>query len=104
MGATVLCVASRGNGPTSTHKTLSVNQSSQSSITRQRYYLKLLFSLGVMWRGGVSIRVMTSNIRVKRSSDKEVMFEFPLFRVSYCGTDRRQKEVFGFVAKETDGR
>ena len=67
-----------------------------------RYYLELLFSLGVMWRG--SIRVTTSNIRVKRSSDKEVMFEFPLFRVSYCGTDRRQKEVFSFVAKETDGR
>ena len=54
--------------------------------------------------GGMSIRVTTSNIRVKRSSDKEVMFEFPLFRVSYCGTDRRQKEVFSFVAKETDGR
>ena len=52
----------------------------------------------------MSIRVMTSNIRVKRTSDKEVMFEFPLFRVSYCGTDRRQKEVFSFVAKETDGR
>ena len=54
--------------------------------------------------GGVSIRVTTSNICVKRTSDKEVMFEFPLFRVSYCGTDRRQKEVFSFVAKETDGR
>ena len=46
----------------------------------------------------------TSNIRVKRTSDKEVMFEFPLFRVSYCSTDRRQKEVFSFVAKETDER
>ena len=54
--------------------------------------------------GGVSIRVTTSNLRVKRTSDKEVMFEFPLFRISYCGTDRRQKEVFSFVAKETDGR
>ena len=54
--------------------------------------------------GGVSIRVTTSNIRIKRTSDKEVMFEFPLFHVSYCGTDQRQKEVFNFVAKETDGR
>ena len=92
-----------------------------------RYYLKLLFYIRnecpptptilyvrslqdiiVLFRsdveGGVSIRVTTSNIRVKRTSDKEVMFEFPLFRVSYCGTDRRQKEVFSFVAKETDGR
>ena len=72
-------------------------------IARRRYSLTFLFlSNGV--EGGVSIRVTTSNLRVKRSSDKEVMFEFPLFRVSYCGTDRSQKEVFSFVAKETDGR
>ena len=71
-------------------------------------YVSRLQDIIVLFRsdveGGVSIRVTTSNIRVKRTSDKEVMFEFPLFRVSYCGTDRRQKEVFSFVAKETDGR
>jgi len=52
----------------------------------------------------VSVRITTANIRVKRSSDGEVLYDFPLFRVSYCGTDKGHKEVFSFVAKESDGR
>jgi len=61
-----------------------------------------------LWRSNaerdVSVRITTANIRVKRSSDGEVLYDFPLFRVSYCGTDKGHKEVFSFVAKESDGR
>ena len=42
----------------------------------------------------VSIRVSTTNLRVKQMSDSEIVHEFPLFRVSYCGTDVQHKEVF----------
>lgn len=52
----------------------------------------------------VTIRVTTSSMRAKRLSDGEVLFELPMFHVSYCGTDRRFKEAFTFVAKDPDGR
>lgn len=49
----------------------------------------------------VSVRVTTKSIRIKRSSTKEVLFEFPLFHVSYCGTNSKHKDAFAFVAKST---
>ena len=42
----------------------------------------------------MTIRVSTSSLRAKRVSDSEVLFELPMFRVTYCGTDRRFKEAF----------
>ncbi len=32
-----------------------------------------------------------------------VLYEFPLFRVSYCGTDKIHTEAFSVVAKDNDG-
>ena len=49
----------------------------------------------------VSVRVTTKSIRIKRSSTKAVLFEFPLFHVSYCGTNSKHKDAFAFVAKST---
>lgn len=33
-----------------------------------------------------------------------VLYEFPLFRISYCGTNEAIPEAFSFVAKENDGK
>lgn len=33
-----------------------------------------------------------------------VLYEFPLFRISYCGTNPEIDEAFSFVAKDTDGK
>ncbi len=41
---------------------------------------------------------------VARDGKGEVLYEFPLFRISYCGTDQSIDEAFSFVAKDTDGR
>ena len=32
-----------------------------------------------------------------------ILYEFPLFRISYCGTDPNIQEAFSFVAKDSDG-
>ena len=49
----------------------------------------------------MSVRITTKSIRIKQSSTKEVMFEFPLFHVSYCGTNSKHKDAFAFVAKSS---
>lgn len=49
----------------------------------------------------MSVRITTKSIRIKRSSTKEVVFEFPLFHVSYCGTNAKHKDAFAFVAKSS---
>ena len=51
----------------------------------------------------VRVRVTTTNIRVKRVGSGDNLWELPLFRVSYCGTDRTQHKAFSFVAKANDG-
>jgi hypothetical protein len=51
----------------------------------------------------VRVRVTTTNLRVKKVEGGEVLWDLPLFRVSYCGTDRTQHRAFTFVAKNTDG-
>lgn len=33
-----------------------------------------------------------------------ILYEFPLFRISYCGTNELIQEAFSFVAKDTDGK
>ena len=33
-----------------------------------------------------------------------VLYEFPLFSISYCGTNHAIEEAFSFVAKDTDGK
>ena len=33
-----------------------------------------------------------------------VLYEYPLFRVSYCGTNPNIQEAFSFVAKDSDGK
>jgi len=61
--------------------------------------------------------VTTTCIRVKEITDKDdlsvvteevgvarIYYEFPLFRVSYCGTSDDLKEAFSFVAKDQDGK
>lgn len=47
----------------------------------------------------MSVRITTKSIRIKQSSTKAVVFEFPLFHVSYCGTNSKHKDAFAFVAK-----
>ena len=34
----------------------------------------------------------------------KILYEFPLFRVSYCGTNDDIEEAFSFVAKDQDGK
>lgn len=54
----------------------------------------------------VSIKVTTTNLRIKELGLPEggVLYEFPLFRVSYCGTDKVYPEALSLVAKDTDGK
>ncbi len=33
-----------------------------------------------------------------------ILYEFPLFRISYCGTNSVIPEAFSFVAKDADGQ
>ena len=55
----------------------------------------------------VSVKLTTTCIRVKEleasSSTNKVLYEFPVFRVSYCGTDHIHPEVVAFVAKDEEG-
>ena len=55
----------------------------------------------------VSVKLTTTSIRIKEleagSSTNKVLYEFPVFRVSYCGTDHAHPEVVAFVAKDDDG-
>ena len=51
----------------------------------------------------VRVRVTTTNLRVKKVEGGTVLWDFPLFRVSYCGTDRAQRKAFSFVAKNDSG-
>ena len=51
----------------------------------------------------VRVKVTTTNLRVKKVGEGTVILELPLFRVSYCGTDRSQHKAFSFVAKGDDG-
>ena len=51
----------------------------------------------------VRVKVTTTNLRVKKVEGGTVLWDFPLFRVSYCGTDRSQHRAFSFVAKGEDG-
>ena len=58
----------------------------------------------------------TTSLRIKEVTDREddsailtdetskIFYEFPLFRVSYCGTSNCIDEAFSFVAKDQDGR
>lgn len=60
----------------------------------------------LLWGGEgeeVRVRVTTTNLRVKRVGGGGVLCDLPLFRVSYCGTDRSQRTAFSFVAKDIDG-
>ena len=48
----------------------------------------------------VSVKVTTSNIRIKLVEEKTILYEFPVLRVTYCGLDKTHKEAVSFVAKE----
>ena len=51
----------------------------------------------------VSLKVTTTSIRVKLlDGSDEVLYDVPMFRVSYCAIDRHHKEAVSFVAKEQD--
>lgn len=70
----------------------------------------------------VSIKITTTSLRVKevsrpkeedqvaedggvaRDALNSVLYEFPLFSVSYCGTNPDIEEAFSFVAKDSDGK
>ena len=62
-----------------------------------------------LWNGvaapavGISFRVTTTNVRVKDINNGGILYEFPLLRISYCGTDKHHRDAFSFVAKEEDG-
>ena len=51
------------------------------------------------------VQVTTTCLRIKEmgGSPGGVLYEFPLFRVSYCGTDKIQTDAFSVVAKDNDG-
>ena len=51
----------------------------------------------------VRVKVTTTNLRVKRVEGGDILWDFPLFHVSYCGTDHSQQEAFSFVAKDNNG-
>ena len=55
------------------------------------------FIPGVSKATEVSLRVSTTNLRVKTISSGDVLFDVPLFRVTYCGTDKKHKEAFRSV-------
>ena len=69
------------------------------------------------------MQISTTNLRVKEVSksplrvndgdvvsegldvqETGILYEFPLFRISYCGTNPTIPEAFSFVAKDTDGK
>ena len=69
------------------------------------------------------IQITTTSVRIKEVSESRreesetaedggapkdgkgvVLYEFPLFRISYCGTNQTVYEAFSFVAKDTDGK
>ena len=39
---------------------------------------------------------------VSREGRDVILYEFPLFRISYCGTNETLPEAFSFVAKDID--
>ena len=47
---------------------------------------------------------MTADGGVAKDGESVVLYEFPLFRISYCGTNQSIEEAFSFVAKDTDGK
>ena len=55
----------------------------------------------------VSVKLSTTSIRIKEleasNAANKVLYEFPVFRVSYCGTDHAHPEVVAFVAKDDEG-
>lgn len=51
----------------------------------------------------VSLRTSTTNVRIKEVISGEVLYDFPVLKISYCGTDKHHKEIFSFVAKEESG-
>ena len=50
----------------------------------------------------VKLRVTTTSIRIKlTNSSNTLVQDFPVFKVSYCGTDKKHKEAVTIVAKES---
>lgn len=68
------------------------------------------------------VQITTTSLRIKEVSDSKeevngtlegesastegrnilILYEFPLFRISYCGTSQTFQQAFSFVAKDTD--
>ena len=48
----------------------------------------------------VSVKVTTSNVRIKLVDDGTILYDFPVLRISYVGLDGRHKQAVSFVAKE----
>ena len=48
----------------------------------------------------VSVKVTTSNVRIKLVDDGTILYDFPVLRISYVGLDERHKQAVSFVAKE----
>ena len=53
----------------------------------------------------MSLKVTTASIRIKLADGtNEVLYDVPVFRVSYCATDKRHKNAVSFVAKDQDNK
>lgn len=50
-----------------------------------------------------TLRMSTTNVRIKEVKSGDVLYDFPVLKMSYCGTDKHHKEIFSFVAKEESG-
>lgn len=62
------------------------------------------------------LQITTINLRVKETSGSreetaaeeggvaKILYNFPLFRISYCGTNEDIPEAFSFVAKDLDNK
>lgn len=50
----------------------------------------------------VTIKITTKCVRIKSTASKVVLYNFPIFYVSYCGTDKTNQNVFSFVARDVD--
>ena len=50
----------------------------------------------------VTIKITTKSVRIKTTASKIVIYDFPVFYVSYCGTDKNSPHIFSFVARDME--
>lgn len=50
----------------------------------------------------VKLRITTISVRTKLTDESNTLIhDFPMFKISYCGTDNKHKEAVTIVAKDS---